>query len=648
MGGVPVLLLAAAIGVTYGWQPDSGGGVEYIIQVPPEDLQQLQRAGEISSRIDPEVQGHVSRVIIRVGTGPVPRSTPTSISQLHRGLNSPSTVAVQETQLRQALGDCPPYDVLDQAAVPIPEMNHARKANPIPGMNTTAFSGVSTNQIESLMKPDPNDPLAGTGISLPPSLQGTGNSAQDNLMRAANAFGEQAKSTLGFSPNPTNASASIPAASGNASQYSLPPAPTASGAIQTRTGSSNTNNQVPAFTSSNPMAAAASPLAGGPTTDPMTAPSGASASPWYDLNKSSTASSDTTSSMNAARTYQGPPYQGSASGAQAASDLAASNLGATPASSASGSTAGMGTTPTFGRPPTGMMPNAATGQPNWDATAASTSTSMPSTNLQSLQREQYERQQYERQQYERELQQQKLREQEMAQRQALQAQQNSYANLTVPAAAPTTSQQPAQPTGIAPYGSSMGSTFSPPPSSHPTVDPSLPRYLVDALPPGGYSYNHLNQPIDREGRVLNEYGQVVAPAAPRYANNTDSAPSPTVGAPPSYAGAGFATGFPGTQDPPQRAPGTAVRPPQGPLANGGATSSASDQNGNDFSGSKPPPDHLSGTPKTVAAQKLFNGLLLISIVGNLYLIFWLKNLRHQFHDLVAAKRISQVANSSVA
>ena len=48
-------------------------------------------------------------------------------------------------------------------------------------------------------------------------------------------------------------------------------------------------------------------------------------------------------------------------------------------------------------------------------------------------------------------------------------------------------------------------------------------------------------------------------------------------------------------------------------------------------------------PRQVAAQPLFNGLLLISFVANIYLIFWLKNLRLQFRDVVAAKR---VANSS--
>ncbi len=76
MGGVPLLLMAIAMGITYGWHPDGAGGVNYIIQVPPEQLDAVRRSGEISSVIDPEVRGHVSRIIIRVGEGPLPRDTP--------------------------------------------------------------------------------------------------------------------------------------------------------------------------------------------------------------------------------------------------------------------------------------------------------------------------------------------------------------------------------------------------------------------------------------------------------------------------------------------------------------------------------------------------------------------------------------------
>lgn len=43
-------------------------------------------------------------------------------------------------------------------------------------------------------------------------------------------------------------------------------------------------------------------------------------------------------------------------------------------------------------------------------------------------------------------------------------------------------------------------------------------------------------------------------------------------------------------------------------------------------------------PDAVAAQPIFNGMLLLSVVTNVYLLFWLKNLRLQFRDTVASRR----------
>ncbi|QDV67788.1 hypothetical protein Poly24_14920 [Rosistilla carotiformis] len=70
MGGAPLLLALAAITVDYGWQPDDKGGIEYIIQIPPG---QLEQSGGFTSRIDPRVRGLVSRVVVRVGDGPLPQ-----------------------------------------------------------------------------------------------------------------------------------------------------------------------------------------------------------------------------------------------------------------------------------------------------------------------------------------------------------------------------------------------------------------------------------------------------------------------------------------------------------------------------------------------------------------------------------------------
>ena len=107
MGGVPAILLVIAAGITYGWQPDREGGVEYIIQVAPDQIERLEKVGEISSVIDPAVRGHVSRVIIRVGNEPVPRATPANLSG------------------RTAATAGPPASELawmDNAHVPVPQM----------------------------------------------------------------------------------------------------------------------------------------------------------------------------------------------------------------------------------------------------------------------------------------------------------------------------------------------------------------------------------------------------------------------------------------------------------------------------------------------------------------------------------------------
>ena len=99
MGGITALLLLAAGGINYGWKPDDQGGVEYVIQIPPDQLQELQRIGQVSSAIDPAVRGHVSRIVVQVGEGPLPRITPPDLLRGNSTATSPrdlkSTVAAE-------------------------------------------------------------------------------------------------------------------------------------------------------------------------------------------------------------------------------------------------------------------------------------------------------------------------------------------------------------------------------------------------------------------------------------------------------------------------------------------------------------------------------------------------------------------------
>lgn len=102
MGGAPLLLALAAVTVDFGWQPDDKGGIEYIIQIPPG---QLEQSGGFTSRIDPRVRGLVSRVVVRVGNGPLPQDFGNLAPNSAPDELAPMLGAIQqvtETQVRQA------------------------------------------------------------------------------------------------------------------------------------------------------------------------------------------------------------------------------------------------------------------------------------------------------------------------------------------------------------------------------------------------------------------------------------------------------------------------------------------------------------------------------------------------------------------
>lgn len=65
-------MAAATMGVDVGWQPAPDGGLEYIIQIEPETLEQLRNGQELAVGIRPELRD-VRRYRIIVGDGPLPR-----------------------------------------------------------------------------------------------------------------------------------------------------------------------------------------------------------------------------------------------------------------------------------------------------------------------------------------------------------------------------------------------------------------------------------------------------------------------------------------------------------------------------------------------------------------------------------------------
>ena len=328
---------------------------------------------------------------------------------------------------------------------------------------------------------------------------------------------------------------------------------------------------------------------------------------------------------------------------------------------------GLGTTSTFGRPPDALNTTTAAQQRAAQERAAQElATQERRAHERAVQEQQaaYQRQQYEREQYERD--------------QAARAQ----ANANTPSNAPASPTYPygqsspfpggGQSSNFANAGASdaNGRTYG---QSFPNdgtaasaitnanADPRLSSTDAAKLPPNGWSYNAYGRPIDREGNELDSYGRII----PTQYTNTTRLADQSVGntTPPPRAPAGYDSNANAVgANPPSRNPGNA--------GGSGSGQTFTSQNRNNAEDIGSPSDlgrrytdaeareaalaadraeySRNGAPaKTVAAQPLFNGLLLISIVGNVYLAFWLKNLRHQFHDLVAAKRMSQNSGAPV-
>lgn len=75
-----LLLVAATMGVDYGWQPADDVGTEYVIQLQPHEWDALRRGADITSEIHADAR-HVRRFRIRIGTGPVGRENGSPIPQ---------------------------------------------------------------------------------------------------------------------------------------------------------------------------------------------------------------------------------------------------------------------------------------------------------------------------------------------------------------------------------------------------------------------------------------------------------------------------------------------------------------------------------------------------------------------------------------
>lgn len=588
MAAASLLVLLAAVGVDYGWQPDGtqsarGDNIEYIIQVPPDQLDDIRRAGEVTSTLDPAIAGRVVRVVFRIGTESLPR-------------DAGHAVAV-------APANPLPADPLDHASLPIPQFGDA---DSIP----VAALGEGGSASQSLMKPDPQS----EGFTLPPSVRatvGTNPSVstdpvtteRDNRWSDIRGQAGTTSSTAPAASTPATArtSSAGPSTDPVASATGWPAAPAAAGsatAIDASAGGSSWANQTaPPATFSN---------------TPLTPPA-----------------------------LQNPPA--------AATGVASQGGGIRrPTDPSDPSWSGYGTTPTFGTPPAGLptSPPSATGlaatanspvspaDPARSGTFAATGVGGGATN----------------------------------------STQDALGNLYDRLGRPIDSQgrlidpgsgQLIDASGhwIDQYGRRIdrfgrplpgeGSGVSPPTSVATLQPPPLPsQAATTGYPQGGYSQPNYVPPTTAHGMppaTSNVWGAIDQDRSPYYSD--PRVPYPALQSTPGQAFPGGDYPQSATSGLAQAGSGRGLSGRQGYPTTGWSSEreplSASDQASLNADARQeralttPPVEAIK--PKKVAAQPFFNFILLISLVGNAYLVFETGNLRRKFRNMIANVRASKVS-----
>ncbi len=599
MGGVPMLLMVAALGVDYGWQPDGGGGVEYVIQVQPDQWERVKELGEISSVIDPQVQGRVSKVIIRVGNGPLPRSAPS------RPLSS--TQASSFNQVAGGQSNSRTGSSNDFVPVPIPEMASARDARPIPG---GSVAGAFTATSESVMKPAPADSPS-SGFALPTALQ----NVADSVAGAARGVADQVKQDMGVNGSSqyeaslnqlraNTAAATNAATSRSLDQFAASPAggPSTAPVDYGRAPSSGlasndatTRVQTPPFTGSDPTGMARA-RTGGPSTDPAE-----QSKEWQSLGSNPAA----TSNQN---------MTNPASGYGTTGNLARQPQSLRPEPTTNFASSGQSTNSAYVAPP-------ATNQPPYSAPATTSANTYGDPSLYANPNAYGESSANATRKTDPRL--------TAAQLARLPA--GAYSFNTdgvpvdenwIPVNPPTyATNPPASPSN--PTGAWDSSTTAALGSPRTVAVPEVPSYASTASTYETVAERLAREKLarDRETAAMEAYirdsyerANAARIAAASTRPSTDSSTESNRN---STAGQDL---FPSSSD--QR----------GSIDNVNRTGTS--QTG------------LATKPE-LAPQKFFNMLLLCSIVGNFYLFFWLKNMRDHFRDLVTSKRMAQ-SNTSVA
>ncbi len=681
MSGAVMLLMAATVGITYGWTPDGGDGVKYIIQIPPEKMEQVARSGEISSQIPTEIRGHVSEVVIRVGEGNVPRVTPGRLSS--RGTPAGRSFAGAEHPNAVAAAD--------QIPIPIPSMGDPTDLRPI-----GARQAAST----AMMKPAPqsggmNMPggfgrtpasnsgagSSGAGVgSTPPATTGYGGAGYANAPPPSSGYN-----------NSSLEQAAREAANNAAKQFN---ATAEAGRQQIQQNINATagrmgdaaNDQMQS--AANSVQDAAKGMIYGPAPPPST-----SDDPRRRLTQGGSPARPSTTSTSAENGPSTAPHAGNAS--------LRTGYGSAPSTSAATSSANPRTPPSFASSQPSTNERSSTRSSN---TTNSNTTNSNTTNSRTVSTPPLNAATKDEDWY--------AMQNGSPQRPSTAPQGNSAGSFTggnfaqlpsgLQPTANSSKNRSSQTSTRSDYASSGYDDDSGKKSSANTeldYDPNLSRAQAAQLPKNGYSYDAEGYPVDRQGYRVDRHGRRVdrqgnlltaADAGDESDANTGESGKNT------HSGREYAGGTRYPNNPPPRNSSTPplMKPPRDriPASGDGADHYSPDPdprfagvNGSESRNSRdtdwddrrprPGEDALGSASdghsrasqvteketvpvggsgesveavEQVEAQPIFNVLLLLSVVGNAYLLYWLKNLRVQFRDMVAAKRASATGGSLAA
>ena len=144
MNGAACLLALATLGVDYGWRLDQRGQLEYIIQIPPSQLQTLQESPEgIVSNIPPELVRHVKRFRIVVGSETLPQDPLPAFANESELSSNVTPIKLGTARVSPVGGDLPLESdgEFESTVTPLETLNAPRNALPGPGRDE-AFDAV--------------------------------------------------------------------------------------------------------------------------------------------------------------------------------------------------------------------------------------------------------------------------------------------------------------------------------------------------------------------------------------------------------------------------------------------------------------------------------------------------------------------------